>query len=80
MWRLYGVFDLGCVAGESVSVVAEFSQECLAHDYLSRSLLSRPRVDGGKFKVASLLSHYHDAYIEWCDCDFPVDPVFGEKD
>lgn len=79
MWRLYGVYDLGYGQGSSDSIVADFSQLCLAQDYLRRSRLVKP-VHGRPFRKISLLAHYHDAFIEWVDLDLPIDPVLGEKD
>ena len=75
MFMLFGVFDLGCGQGESVSTVAEFSSHDLAKEYLKHSYLANPRRDGSKFRKNSLLSHYHDAYIEYVETDFPFDPV-----
>lgn len=81
MWRLYGEFRIGYKSEDHVAVVAEFSQQCLAYEYLLKSKLARPRSGAFPFKKASLLAGYHDAYIEFVvDEQVPVDPVFGEKD
>lgn len=79
MYRLYGVFKFGYGFDDGITPVADFSQLCSAHEYVNMSRLVKPKGDY-PFKVASLLKHYHDAYVEWTENDaLPIDPKIGEK-
>lgn len=71
MWVIIGEFKYGSGHGSEETVVARFSTEQLAKDYLEASKL-KTQTWRKKFRGKSLLGHYSSAWVEWQDEDQPV--------
>ena len=77
MWALYGYIDRGCYTcpDDTVELVALFSAEKKAQDYVKRSKLKKTSRQGYVFHSKSLLRNYTATSIEvYEQPNYPVDP------
>jgi hypothetical protein len=75
MWLLYGYSEATYTSRSDSTVVARFTSEQAARDYIRESELATPSRDY-RYRASSLLRAYDDAWIEedWIE-GLPVNPV-----
>lgn len=74
MWAIVGhLYNIG---EAEERVVALFSSQTSAENYLDRARLERP-IQGYPFESKSLLSHFYEARVEkdWEKIEFIIDPL-----